>query len=46
MSDEREQRRLAAIIAADVVGYSTMVERDESRNNRTLEEAPDRVLLS
>ncbi len=30
MSDEREQRRLAAIIAADVVGYSTMVERDES----------------
>ncbi len=30
MSVGREQRRLAAIIAADVVGYSTMVERDES----------------
>ena len=26
----REQRRLAAIIAADVVGYSRLMERDEA----------------
>src|SRR5216684_7397192 len=26
----REQRRLAAIVAADVVGYSRLMERDES----------------
>ena len=30
MSDERAQRRLAAIIAADVVGYSKMMGRDEA----------------
>jgi class 3 adenylate cyclase len=26
----REQRKLAAILAADVVGYSRLMERDES----------------
>ena len=37
----REQRRLAAIVAADVVGYSRLMGRDESgtvarlRRNRT-----------
>jgi adenylate cyclase len=30
MSEERAQRRLAAILAADVVGYSRMMEQDEA----------------
>jgi adenylate cyclase len=30
MSEERTQRRLAAILAADVVGYSRMMEQDEA----------------
>ena len=30
MAEERTQRRLAAILAADVVGYSRLVEQDES----------------
>src|SRR5215510_12810250 len=30
MSEERAQRRLAAILAADVVGYSRLMERDEA----------------
>jgi adenylate cyclase len=30
MAEERVQRRLAAILAADVVGYSRLVERDEA----------------
>jgi adenylate cyclase len=30
MADDRIQRRLAAILAADVVGYSRMMERDET----------------
>ncbi len=29
MAEERVQRRLAAILAADVVGYSRMMEADE-----------------
>jgi adenylate cyclase len=29
MSEESVQRRLATILAADVVGYSRLVERDE-----------------
>src|SRR5262249_12684408 len=29
MAEERVQRRLAAILAADVVGYSRLVEQDE-----------------
>ncbi len=36
MSEERIQRRLAAILAADVVGYSRLMERDESTTMRTL----------
>ena len=31
MAEERVQRRLAAILAADVVGYSRLMEQDESR---------------
>ena len=30
MAKERVQRRLAAILAADVVGYSRMMEADEA----------------
>ena len=30
MAEGREQRRLAAILAADVVGYSRLMESDES----------------
>src|SRR5262245_37837433 len=30
MSEEREQRHLAAILAVDVVGYSRLMERDEA----------------
>ena len=30
MTEERAQRRLAAILAADVVGYSRLMERDEA----------------
>src|SRR5215471_16471169 len=30
MAEERIQRRLAAILAADVVGYSRLMERDEA----------------
>src|SRR6476469_11240593 len=31
MAAVRAERRLAAILAADVVGYSTLMERDEDR---------------
>src|SRR6185503_21303143 len=31
MATARVERRLAAILAADVVGYSTLMERDEDR---------------
>ncbi len=30
MAEERVQRRLAAILAADVVGYSRLMEEDEA----------------
>ena len=30
MAEERTQRRLSAILAADVVGFSRMTERDEA----------------
>ena len=30
MTEKRIQRRLAAILAADVVGYSRLMERDEA----------------
>ena len=31
MAAPRAERRLAAILAADVVGYSSLMERDEDR---------------
>ena len=36
MAEERVQRRLAAILAADVVGYSRLMERDEAGTLATL----------
>jgi adenylate cyclase len=36
MSEDRIQRRLAAILAADVVGYSRLMERDEANTLATL----------
>ncbi len=35
MAEERVQRRLAAILAVDVVGYSRMIEADEEGSFRT-----------
>ncbi len=34
MSDTRVQRRLAAVLAADIVGYSSMMEADEAGTRR------------
>ena len=36
MSEEAEQRRLAAILVADVVGYSRLMEADESGTHAAL----------
>ena len=36
MAEERVQRRLAAILAADVVGYSRLMERDEAGTHAAL----------
>jgi adenylate cyclase len=36
MSEERIERRLAAVLAADVVGYSRLMERDEASTLATL----------
>jgi class 3 adenylate cyclase len=38
MAEERVQRRLAAILAADVVGYSRLMEQDEAGTMATLKE--------
>ena len=40
MAEERAQRRLAAILAADVVGYSRLMEQDEAGHVRTAAGAP------
>ena len=48
MTEERVERRLAAILAADVVGYSRMMEADElgtrARFNRVLDEIVRRAI--
>ena len=36
MAEERVQRRLAAILAADMVGYSGLIEVDESGTRAAL----------
>ena len=44
MADERVQRRLAAILAADVVGYSRLMEQDEAGTLAALKERRKHVL--
>jgi TolB-like protein/class 3 adenylate cyclase len=44
MAEERVQRRLAAILAADVVGYSRLMERDEVGTLAALKERRKAVL--
>jgi TolB-like protein len=44
MAEERAQRRLAAILAADVVGYSRLLEQDEAGTLATLKDLRRRVL--
>jgi class 3 adenylate cyclase len=44
MTEERVQRRLAAILAADVVGYSRLMEQDESATLTALKERRRTVL--
>jgi class 3 adenylate cyclase len=36
MAEQRAQRRLAAILAADVVGYGRLIERDEAGTSETI----------
>ena len=43
MAEERARRRLAAILAADVVGYSRLMERDEAGTLATLQARRKRV---
>src|SRR6185503_11007966 len=45
MAEERAQRRLAAVLAADVVGYSRMMEVDEAGTLVALKERRRRVLV-
>jgi TolB-like protein len=44
MAEERVQRRLAAILAADVVGYSRLMEQDEAGTHATLKGRRKEVL--
>jgi len=44
MAEKRAQRRLAAILAADVVGYSRLMERDESGTLAVLKTRRSEVL--
>src|SRR6266436_5766619 len=44
MVEERAQRRLAAILAADVVGYSRLMEQDEAGTLATLKERRREIL--
>ena len=45
MAAERVRRRLAAILAADVVGYSRMVEADESGTVARLKSLQDELIM-
>ena len=44
MAEERMERRLAAVLAADVVGYSALIERDESGTRTRLNAAFDTII--
>jgi class 3 adenylate cyclase len=43
MAEERVQRRLAAILAADVAGYSRLMELDEERTHRAFQTCHARI---
>jgi len=45
MAEERAQRRLAAILAADVVGYCRLMEQDEAGTLALLKERRSRILV-
>jgi TolB-like protein len=45
VAEERVQRRLAAILAADVVGYSRLMERDESGTLANLKDRHRKILV-
>src|SRR5437773_138008 len=45
MAEDRAQRRLAAIMAADVVGYSRLMERDEAGTLAALKERRKNILV-
>ena len=44
MSEERARRRLAAIVAIDVVGYSRLIERDEAGTLAALKQRRKSIL--
>ena len=44
MPEERTQRRLAAILVADVVGYSRLIEQDEAGTLAALKERRRAIL--
>ena len=44
MAEERTQRRLAAILSADVVGYSRLMEEDEAGTLAALKQRRREVL--
>ncbi len=44
MAEERAQRRLAAILAADVVGYSRLMEKDEAGTLAALKQRREGIL--
>ena len=45
MAEERVQRRLAAIMSADVVGYSRLIEKDEGGTLATLKDRRRTILV-
>ncbi|WP_436175606.1 adenylate/guanylate cyclase domain-containing protein [Mesorhizobium sp. LjNodule214] len=45
MAEERAQRRLAAILAADVVGYGRLMEQDEAGTLASLRERRKSILV-
>ena len=45
MAEERVQRRLAAILSADVVGYSRLIEKDEGGTLATLKDRRRTILV-
>src|SRR5690349_1133090 len=45
MAEERVQRRLGAILAADVVGYSRLIERDETGTLAILKQRRRAILV-